>query len=234
MAPGAVGLALAIACCLAPAASAAQPRPLPPIDGTRLGARRDSLVALATTGAVGWWRMSRSPEAAGGWRAVEVLAVEDIADLTTLVVTDSALALRRLRQTGEAWDQPVLVALDVRDGRLTGQATRVGGRGATLHTVDTPVAPLPDLNAVPLLVLATPWGAGMAGSWRVLDGATGTEVVLAVQVEGLEPATTASPAAWRIAIRRDGVATRYRVSSQPPWRMLGVATDGAPFRLVLP
>lgn len=207
---------------------------LPAVAPERLGARRDSLVARAATGIVGWWRMTRAPEAAGGWRYVESLVVDDVADLTTLLVTDSALAIRRLRQTGEAWDQPVAVSIDRHGDQVTGQATRSGGRGIVLQAVEAAAPGVPDLNAVPLLVVGTPWSAGASGQWRVHDAAAGRDVVLAVQVESLEAARGGLPDVWRVAVRRDGIATRYRVAAQAPWRLLGIATDGAPFALVAP
>ncbi|MCE2942383.1 MAG: hypothetical protein ACK53A_09915 [Gemmatimonadota bacterium] len=216
------------------AASAFGQAPLPAPDLARLAQRRDSLVAITSSGRVGWWRMSRAPTDDGGVRYVETMRVADDVDLTTLLVTDASLALRQLRQTGEAWEQSVLVTLDVRDGRLTGMATSAGSRAGALVPRDATAPAAPDLNAVPLLVIATPWRDGAAGQWRVMDAVTGGDVTLAVSVEGFEPASATDPAAWRVAVRRDAATTRYRVSAEAPWRLLGIATEGMPFHFTLP
>jgi hypothetical protein len=154
--------------------------------------------------------MQRSTAAGGGVRYVEVLVVDDLVDLTTLLTTDSTLAMRRLLQTGEAWGADIAVA------------------------VNSAVSPVPDLNAVPLLVAATPWAAGMRGMWRVHDAAAQRDVVLTVSVEGAEPAAGPRPAAWRVAVRAGTAVTRYVVTASAPFRVVSVATEGQPFRFMAP
>lgn len=214
--------------------AAAQGPSLPPPERARLSPRRDSLVALAATGVVGYLRMQRGAAADGGVRYTEALVVEDLADLTTLLVVDSAFVMRRLVQTGDAWGAEVAVSLQVDDGRLAGVATQRGGRIASVEPRRGAAPSHADLNAVPLLVAATPWTATARGTWRVFDAAQGQVLSLEVAVEALEPATGGQLATWRIAVRLGETVTRYRVTAGPPYRLLSVATDGQPFRFVAP
>lgn len=193
-----------------PGVAMSQEGALPAPDVSRLAVRRDSLVAIAATGRVGWMRTSLRRTPQGGWRWAETIDVDDAVSLTTLVVTDAQLGWRQLLQTGDVWDRSVASQRDTADGAL------------------------PELNLVPMLVVATPWRAGLTGAWRVVDAASGSVVTLAVACEGFEPAGAAGPAAWRVVVTRGATRTRYRVSAEAPWRMLGVATDGLPFRFSLP
>lgn len=219
-------------------AGAAQAQ-VPPVDGlaapmrARLTAQRDSLVAIGGGARVGWLRMVRTPLADGGLRYVETIQVEDAVELLTAVTADSGLVLRRLVQSGEAWDQSLAVALQVEGERLRGSATRPG-RPATLVTRDDPRPTRPELTLVPVLVAATPWSPGQAGTWRVHDAAAGADVTVAVAVEAFEPASPAGPAAWRILVRTGTAVTRYRVTADAPWRIVSIATEGMPFRFSAP
>lgn len=204
------GITVGCAALLLARAAAAQAVPLPRPDMSRLTPRRDSLVAVAPTGVVGFLRMQRSAAAARGVRYVEVLVVEELADLTTLLTTDSVLAMRRLLQTGDAWGANVVVR------------------------VDSVAFGMPEVNAVPLLVAATPWATGVKGTWRVYQAAARREVQLDVEVEGGEPATAQRPSAWRVAVRLGTSVTRYVVTASAPYRLLSIATDGQPFRFTSP
>lgn len=190
--------------------AAAQSAGLPAPDLTRLTARRDSLVAISATGRVGWMHTSLRRRADGGWRWTETLDVEDAVSLTTMVQADAQLGWRRLLQTGDVWDRTITVQRDTTDGTV------------------------PELNVVPLLVMATPWRAGLSGTWRVADAAAGRDVTLSVTCEGLDAAGPSGPAAWRVLVTRGSARTRYRVAAEAPWSLLGVATDGLPFRFSAP
>lgn len=197
-----------VACAVLAAALAIAPWPggaigaqgLPAPDRARVQPRRDSLVAMAPSGAVGWMRLVTSIGADGSLRLAETIDVADQVERETLLVADTMFRTRRLFQTGEVYGRPVAVAAGAGD--------------------------VPDVQAVALLLVATPWAAGAAGAWRLHDAASGGTVTLPVRVEGREAA------GWRVAVTREGIVSRYVVSAAPPWRIVAVATDGVPFRFV--
>ncbi len=204
-------------------------------DPSRVIARRDSFVALAPTGPVGFLRAGVVRGAGGTVRYSEDVEIDDVLEAVTLVQLDSLLGPVRTQQSGTAAGAELLSDLRYGAGRVQGMAAVPAATGMRLVRVDTALAPgTADLHALGALLPAVPWREGLTGTLAVYSADAGPGTAR-VAVRGRE--TLVTPAGtldtWVVRVEGAGTPSTYHVAAAPPWRLVKMQADGAPFAFVL-
>ena len=215
---------LAFATCLSSLSSAvtAQATPLRAfLDPTRVRAASDSFVILMRGEAKGWQKLTSTADGAA-WMVGDALAITGMGTQSSSIRLDARLEQQALRQEGMMMGQPMKIALDWHDGRITGRALTPSNPAGELAIDVAQVPGLVDDNAVTPLLAYVRWREGLEFTFPVLASGKGTVSNFAVKVLDSERVTV--PAGdfdtWRVQLTMDRSRMAANVTKAAPYRVV--------------
>ncbi|MES3036191.1 MAG: hypothetical protein V4813_19470 [Gemmatimonadota bacterium] len=203
------------------------------LDPTRLVAGSDSFVVIMRNAPRGWQRLSVARDGTN-WLLGDALAIDGMMSQASTIRLDAALNESSLRQEGLMMGKPMRIALDTRQGRVTGTALTPSNPAGEI-AIDVPqVEGLVDDNAVTPLLAIVRWRDSLAFSFPVLASGKGTVADFTLRTLGKESVTV--PAGqfdtWRVELQMERARMIANVTTAAPYRVVRMS-NGPAFEMQL-
>lgn len=207
-----------------------------PLDPRALTAGVDSFTVLLQGRPFGYQR-TEVRRTADGYSVTEASQIGTIISQTTTITLDSALAMRRVQQSGRAQGNETSIDVTYAAGRARGSAaTPVPPAGAiATKAVDAEVpAGVIDDNALTLLLPAMPWTPSARFTVPVFASGQGVLQTYSLAVTGSEQVTVPAGTfqAYRVEVTGGSQPMTLYIAQDAPHRLLKTTIAGAPIELV--